>query len=60
MKQFIIDLIVVVVFVVIAFGVAGYNDADEETAALEHYCGMVESGAWPDFREHAILCNLLK
>lgn len=32
-------------------GVVGYFDKQDQNDAQRHYCKMVQSGAWPDYRE---------
>jgi len=36
---------------VIAFGVVGTMDYRDAQAERDHYCEMVATGAWPDYRE---------
>ena len=40
-----------------ALGIVGAMDAAEQDNQQEHYCDMVESGAWPDYKEQQEKCN---
>ena len=40
-----------------AFGIVGAMDYRDEQRAEAHYCEMIESGHWPDYREMGDDCN---
>lgn len=39
-----------IVFVIVAYGIVGELDYQEELKQEQHYCGMVKSGAWPNYK----------
>jgi len=45
------------VFIAFAFGAAMTMSYDDAVADQAEYCGMVESGAWPDFRGVGEACK---
>lgn len=38
-----------IIILLLAFGLVGQSDYEEELAAKRHYCKMVEEGTWPAF-----------
>ena len=40
-----------------AFGLVGAMDYHDEQREQAHYCEMVKSGHWPDYREMGDDCN---
>jgi hypothetical protein len=40
---------VFIVLIVLALGIVGEDDYQQEIADARHYCEMVESGVWPHF-----------
>ena len=42
-----------------AYGVVGHFDYEDEVAAEQHYCAMVEAKHWPAY-EPEIQCNGLR
>jgi len=38
------------VLLFVALAVAGTIDVADEAREFQHYCDMIESGAWPDYR----------
>ena len=42
--------IIVVATLLAAYGLVGAMDYRDEQREQAHYCGMVESGHWPDYR----------
>ena len=47
MRQHVIAIILVSVVLLIV----GTLDYEDEVAEMTHYCEMVESGAWPNFKD---------
>ena len=45
--------IMVVATLLAVYGIVGAMDYRDEQRAEEHYCEMVESGYWPDYRGDA-------
>ena len=45
------------VLLFVALGVAGRWDAEMAEADFQHYCNMLESGAWPDFDNKQEECD---
>jgi len=39
-----------IVFVVAAYGIVGELDYQDAIEQEKHYCGMVKSGAWPNYK----------
>lgn len=39
-----------IVFVFAAYGIVGEMDYQDEIKQEQHYCGMVGSGAWPNYK----------
>ena len=43
---------VLIVFVLLAvMAISGEGDYEQEQAEAQHYCDMVRSGYWPNFKE---------
>ena len=40
-----------------ALGIVGAMDFNEQHNQHEHYCDMVDSGAWPDYKHQKEKCN---
>ena len=49
--------IMVVAVLLAVYGIVGAMDYRDEQRAEAHYCEMVESGYWPDYREMGDDCN---
>jgi hypothetical protein len=46
------------VAVFVLYGVAGTSDYEHERQEFLHYCEMVESGHWPDYKKAFDNCML--
>lgn len=47
-----------ILFLVIAFGIAGRGDFEEAQRQEEQYCQNVHSGHWPDYRgDYRVSCT---
>jgi len=42
-----------IIILLLALGLVGQSDYEEELAAKRHYCNMVEEGTWPAFNPEA-------
>ena len=49
--------IMVVATLLAVYGIVGAMDYRDEQRAEAHYCEIVESGQWPDYREMEDNCN---
>lgn len=47
-----IQIMAGITLLIILFMLASISDFEEELAQQKQYCEMVESGAWPDYREN--------
>lgn len=45
-----IKFIGAIVFVAVAYGIVGELDYQDAIKQDQHYCGMVKSGAWPNYK----------
>ena len=49
--------IMVVATLLAAYGIVGAMDYHDEQREQAHYCEMIESGYWPDYRNMGDDCN---
>ena len=40
-----------------ALGIVGAMDVAEQESQHEHYCDMIQDGAWPDYKQQKEKCN---
>lgn len=49
-------IVAALIIFIFVLGLIGSEDMKEEKAQIEHYCEMVQAGAWPDY-DKTINCN---